>query len=163
MLPEKNSVAKSRTPESLGMALSVDSGMSAFPPIMRAKRKYLLHLRSGALDPNVWSGRALQEVSSIWRMRSCINVSGRSRPCACELISGQASMGRLGHQCSHAPGRPILHLVFILSQTSAYKTFFETQGTSLVGPYSWFGVCRRANFRHETVPRRVGLIDAPPR
>src|SRR5262249_19545428 len=32
-------------------------------------------------------------------------------------------MGHLGHQCSHAPGRPILHLVFILSQTSADKTF----------------------------------------
>ena len=31
-------------------------------------------------------------------------------------------MGHLGHQCSHAPGRPILHLV-ILSQTSAGKTF----------------------------------------
>jgi hypothetical protein len=30
---------------------------------------------------------------------------------ACGLISGQASMGHLGHQCSHAPGRPILHLV----------------------------------------------------
>jgi hypothetical protein len=28
-------------------------------------------------------------------------------------------MGHLGHQCSPAPGRPILHLVFILSQTSA--------------------------------------------
>jgi hypothetical protein len=27
-------------------------------------------------DPNVWSGRALQEVSSIRQMRSCINVSG---------------------------------------------------------------------------------------
>src|SRR5690349_17381527 len=35
--------------------------------------------RSGkavAIDPNVWSGRALQEVSSTWQMRSCINVSG---------------------------------------------------------------------------------------
>jgi hypothetical protein len=27
-------------------------------------------------DPNVWSGRAGQEVSSIWLMRSCVNVSG---------------------------------------------------------------------------------------
>jgi len=27
-------------------------------------------------DPNVWSGRAVQEVSSILAMRSCINVSG---------------------------------------------------------------------------------------
>jgi len=32
-------------------------------------------------------------------------------------------MGHLGHQCSHVPGRPILHLVFILSQTSAGKMF----------------------------------------
>jgi len=30
---------------------------------------------------------------------------------ACDLISGQASTGHLGHQCSHAPGRPNLHLV----------------------------------------------------
>ena len=30
---------------------------------------------------------------------------------ACVLISGQASTGHSGHQCSHAPGRPILHLV----------------------------------------------------
>ena len=29
-----------------------------------------------AIDPDVWSGRALQEVSSTWQMRSCINVSG---------------------------------------------------------------------------------------
>jgi hypothetical protein len=28
------------------------------------------------LDPNVWSGRAVQEVSSILAMQSCINVSG---------------------------------------------------------------------------------------
>ena len=29
---------------------------------------------------------------------------------ACDLISGQASTGHPGHQCSQAPGRPILHL-----------------------------------------------------
>ena len=29
-----------------------------------------------AYDPVVWSGRAVQEVSSILAMRSCINVSG---------------------------------------------------------------------------------------
>src|SRR6266581_5654236 len=29
---------------------------------------------------------------------------------ACDLINGQASTDHLGHQCSHAPGRPILHL-----------------------------------------------------
>src|SRR5262249_13613258 len=42
---------------------------------------------------------------------------------ACGLISGQASTGHLGHQCSNAPGSPFLHLVFIVSQTSAGKTF----------------------------------------
>src|SRR6516162_11430586 len=42
---------------------------------------------------------------------------------ACDLVSGQASPGHLGHQYSYAPERPILHLVFILSQTSAGKTF----------------------------------------
>jgi hypothetical protein len=40
---------------------------------------------------------------------------------ACDLISGQASMDHLGHQCSHAPGRPILHRRLILSQSSAGK------------------------------------------
>jgi hypothetical protein len=29
-------------------------------------------------DPSVWSGRAVQEVSSTWLMRSCITVSGLS-------------------------------------------------------------------------------------
>jgi len=53
--------------------------------------------------------------------RSCINVSGlwleRCAPGhhgyqrACDLVSGQASTGHSGHQCSHAPGRPILHLI----------------------------------------------------
>jgi hypothetical protein len=35
-----------------------------------------LNARTSQFDPNVWSGRALQEVSSTWQMRSCINVSG---------------------------------------------------------------------------------------
>jgi hypothetical protein len=34
------------------------------------------HSDIDAIDPNVWSGRAVQEVSSILAMRSCINVSG---------------------------------------------------------------------------------------
>jgi len=29
-----------------------------------------------ANDPTVWSGRAVQEISSTWLMRSCITVSG---------------------------------------------------------------------------------------
>ena len=72
-------------------------------------------------DPDVWSGRALQEVFvelafsglasmypvSAW---SCFAPDHHGYQRACDLISGQASTGHLGHQCSHAPGRPILHL-----------------------------------------------------
>jgi hypothetical protein len=86
-----------------------------------------------AIDPNVWSGRALQE--NFHRAGGCAVLHQCIRPLigafrapghhgyqrACDLVSGQASMGHLGHQCSHAPGRPILHLVFVLSQTSAGK------------------------------------------
>jgi hypothetical protein len=68
--------------------------------------------------------------SSTWLMRSCINVSGlrleRVVLRAIMDISARAisladrpRTGHRGHQCSHAPGRPILHRRLILSQTSA--------------------------------------------
>ena len=77
--------------------------------------------KNDAFDPNVWSGRALQEVFvelafsglasmypvSDWSW-SAPDHHGYQR--ACVLVSGQASTGHLGHQFSHAPGRPILHL-----------------------------------------------------
>jgi hypothetical protein len=76
-----------------------------------------------ANDSDVWSGRALQE--NFHRAGGCAVLHQCIRPLigafcapghhgyqrACDLISGQASTGRRGHQCSHAPGRPILHLV----------------------------------------------------
>src|SRR5712691_3207633 len=36
----------------------------------------MLGSSSSHFDPNVWSGSAVQEASSTWLMRSCINVSG---------------------------------------------------------------------------------------
>ena len=86
-------------------------------------------------DPDVWSGRALQE--NFHRVGGCAVLHQCIRPLigafcapghhgyqrACDLISGQASSGHQGHQCSHAPGRPILHLVLVLSQTSAGRVF----------------------------------------
>ena len=36
----------------------------------------MLALSSSLFDPNVWSGRVVQEALSTWLMRSCINVSG---------------------------------------------------------------------------------------
>src|SRR6516162_1525532 len=82
-------------------------------------------------DPFVWSDRAVQEnfdepaVSGLASMYPASDWSiapghhGYQR--ACELISGQASAGQMGHQGSQAPGRPNLHLLSILSQTSAGK------------------------------------------
>ena len=75
-----------------------------------------------AFDPNVWSGRALQEdfvELAVAVLHQCIRPligvcrapghHGYQR--ACDLINGQASTGHLGHQCAHALGRPNLHLV----------------------------------------------------
>src|ERR1700726_289938 len=78
----------------------------------------------------VWSGRALQEVfvdlvvsglASMYPVSSwsCFAPDHHGYQRACDLINGPASTGHLGHQCSHAPGRPILHLFLFLSQTSA--------------------------------------------
>ena len=85
--------------------------------------KHMLAWSFSGFDPHVWSGRALQEVFvelafsglasmypvSAW---SCFAPDHHGYQRACDLISGQASTGHLGHQCSHAPGRPILHLFF---------------------------------------------------
>ena len=72
-------------------------------------------------DPHVWSGRALQEVSSSWRsavlhqcirsligavlLRTNMDISARAIS-----LTDRPQLGHVGHQCSHAPGRPILHL-----------------------------------------------------
>jgi hypothetical protein len=76
---------------------------------------------TSVFDPYVWSGRALQVVSPSWRravLHQCIRpLIGAFAPGhhgyqrACDLVSGQASTGHLRHQCTHALGRPNLHLV----------------------------------------------------
>ena len=53
------------------------------------------------------SGLASMYPASNW---SCFAPDHHGYQRACVLISGQASAGHSGHQCSHAPGRPILHL-----------------------------------------------------
>src|SRR6266404_1294623 len=54
------------------------------------------------------SGLASMYPVSSW---SCFAPDHHGYQRACDLINGQASTGHLGHQCSHAPGRPILHFV----------------------------------------------------
>jgi hypothetical protein len=53
-------------------SFSLDPAASAFGQIGH----WSGHGRRAGFDPNVWSGRALQEALSTWLMRSCINVSG---------------------------------------------------------------------------------------
>jgi hypothetical protein len=69
-------------------------------------------------DPNVWSGRASQEVLSVWRLCGLASMYSASRwSVTCSgppWISARADRpraGHSGHQRSHAPGRPIPHLV----------------------------------------------------
>jgi hypothetical protein len=77
---------------------------------------------SVAIDPDVWSGRALQvdfaelAVSGLASMYpvsnwSCFAPDHHGYQRACVLVNGQASTGHLGHQCAYALGRPNLHLV----------------------------------------------------
>ena len=54
------------------------------------------------------SGLASMYPVSDW---SCFAPDHHGYQRACDLINGQASTGHSGHQCSHAPGRPNLHLV----------------------------------------------------
>jgi hypothetical protein len=73
-------------------------------------------------DPLVWSGRALQEDFVEWAVSglasmypaligACRAPGHHGYQRACDLVSGQTSMGHVGHQCSQAPERPVLHLV----------------------------------------------------
>jgi hypothetical protein len=80
-------------------------------------------VESVANDPNVWSGRALQEdfvdladAALHQCIRSLIGARSGSRPSWISArvrvsLAVRPQAGRSGHQCSHAPGRPILHLV----------------------------------------------------
>jgi hypothetical protein len=91
-------------------------------PMLQNVKKALANLEPSTHDPYVWSGRALQvdfaelAVSGLASMYpvsdwSCFAPDHHGYQRACDLVNGQASTGHLGHQCSHAPGRPNLHLV----------------------------------------------------
>jgi len=106
-----------------------ERGMSAFGGRIG---NFVLIASLTGFDPYVWSGRAVQEVSSSWRsavlhqcirsligavlLRTNMDISARAIS-----LTDRPQRGHVGHQCSHAPGRPILHRRLILSQTSAGK------------------------------------------
>ena len=75
-----------------------------------------------------------KKISRVGGKRSCINVSGfclerwllaiMDISARAISLSDRPRPGQLGHQCSQTPGRPNLHLIFILSQTSAGSSQF---------------------------------------
>ncbi len=91
------------------------------------------------------SGLASMYPVSDW---SCFAPDQYGYQRACDLIVGQTSMGQLGHQCSHAPGRPILHL-FVSSRRPRRVTGGFGITSSLV--LSMLLAIRRIRWR----PRRV--------
>src|SRR5262245_5894680 len=86
-------------------------------------------------DPNVWSGRALQE--NFDRDGGCAVLHQCIRPLigalrapghhgyqrACDLVSGQASTGHVGHRVRMRREDRSSISFLVLSQTSAGKTF----------------------------------------
>src|SRR5258708_3039218 len=103
------------------MALFEPHAMSCLSPLSRVKRSWTSGSSGEFLTPDVWSGRALQEVSSSWRsavlhqcirsligavlLRTNMDISARAIS-----LTDRPQRGHVGHQGSHAPGRPILHL-----------------------------------------------------
>jgi hypothetical protein len=94
--------------------------------VRRVRPEVSARAQSEAIDPHVWSGRALQvdfaelAVCGLALMYPVSDWSslapdhhGYQR--ACDLVNGPASTGHLGHQCAHALGRPNLHLVHPLA------------------------------------------------
>ena len=145
--------------------------MSELSLLSEVERKLGFEAIGAAFDPDVWSGRALQEdfvelaVSGLASMYPASDWSsgapghhGYQR--ACVLVNGQASTGHLGHQYSHALGKPNLHLV-----SSSRRPRLETvdRVTSSLAPHSSFVRARGRSFvpAHRTsIASRVGAVKA---
>jgi hypothetical protein len=102
------------------LALSRHAGDRSACLLISVDRKWPVQGQNDAFDSMYGPAVRCKKISSNWRRRSCINVSGlrleRVVLRAIMDISARAfsladrpRSGHLGHQCSHALGRPILH------------------------------------------------------
>src|ERR1700726_1422950 len=121
----------------------------------------------------VWSGRALQEVfvdlvvsglASMYPVSSwsCFAADHHGYQRACVLISGQASTGHPGHQCSHAPGRPILHL-YLSSRRPRLETVDRVTSSLALHIGSSFVPAKGRSFvpaRRTSIASRAGAVKA---
>ena len=122
--------AHPRGPAMTFLARSCQSGMSAIRSLPGVKRTWLDRPDSVAFDPSVWSGRALQVdfaelavcgLASMYPVSdwSCFASDHHGYQRACDLITGQASIGPFGSPVFACAGKTEPPSRLILSQTSA--------------------------------------------
>src|SRR5260221_11823174 len=123
--------------------------------LLRVKQTYPGHRPISAFDPHVWSGRALQEVSSSWRsavlhqcirsligavlLRTNMDISARAIS-----LTDRPQRGHVGHQCSHTPGRPILHLFSFSRRPRRVRVLITSSIASWLFTVPFFVPCRRS-------------------
>src|ERR1700680_404634 len=99
-------------------------------PLFGEDQKWLAERQTGAFDPNVWSGRALQEdfvelAAAVLHqcirplIGACCAPGHHGYQRACVLISGQASTGPFGSPVFACAGKTDPPFCLVLSQTSA--------------------------------------------
>ena len=104
--------------------------MRATSPLLSADRKTAIALQIDARDPNVWSGRALQEdfvelAAAVLhqcirpQIGACCAPGHHGYQRACVLISGQASNGPFGSPVFARARKTDPPFCLVLSQTSA--------------------------------------------
>ena len=74
---------------------------------------------------------------------------------ASDLISGQASTGDLGHQRSHTPGRPILHLVSSSRRPRRVRGVYQTAPLPMKFPRTQNADPKIAGPSHERLSHRT--------
>jgi hypothetical protein len=117
--------------------------------------------------PRVASGFAELAVSGLASMYPVSSWSGfapdhHGYQRACDLINGQASTGHPGHQCSHAPGRPNLHLVSS-SRRPRLETLIGLRHRLLLISRSSFVRAKGRSFvpaRRTSIASRAGAVKA---
>jgi hypothetical protein len=107
----------------------------------------------------VVSGLASMYPVSSW---SCFAPDHHGYQRAYDLINGQASTGHSGHQCSHAPGRPNLHLVSS-SRRPRLETVDRLRHRVLLRSRSSFVRAKGRSFvpaRRASIASRAGAVKA---
>ena len=159
--------------ERLLLAQSVSLRGARLCPELGVKPTCRLDARTSQFDPHVWSGRVLQvdfaelAVSGLASMypvsdwscllRTIMDISARA-----PSLADRPRSGHLGHQCSHAPGRPNLHLVSS-SRRPRLETVDRLRHRLLLMSRSSFVRAKGRSFvpaRRTSIASRTGAVKA---